>query len=154
MAFLKARDIIRGNAGRAYVTVNGQVEEAFYIKNIEATVEKQKSTIKVLNRSGSQHKATGWEGTGDMTIYYVTPVFRRMMLEYIKKGIDAYFDITVINEDANSSIGKQETILRDCNLDSVIMAKLDVDADELDEDVSFTFDDVDMPTSFGRPTLG
>ncbi|MFD2703817.1 phage tail tube protein [Paenibacillus shunpengii] len=152
--YLKAGDILSGNEGRAYTTINGQVEEAFYFRNVEAVAEKQKSAVKVLNRTGAQHKANGWEGTGSATIYYVTSVFRKMMLEYIKTGRDTYFDFTFINEGKGSTIGKQETILRDCNLDSVVLAKLDVDAEELDEDISFTFDDVDMPSLFVTPTLG
>lgn len=40
MSFLKAGDTISGQEGRAYATINGQVEEMFYIKTIEAKAEK------------------------------------------------------------------------------------------------------------------
>ena len=52
------------------------------------------------------------------------------------------------NDDPTSSIGKQTTILKGVNLDSIIIAKLDVDSETLDEDISFTYNDVDMPEEF------
>ncbi|OAB25897.1 phage portal protein [Paenibacillus macquariensis subsp. defensor] len=154
MSFLNAMDTISGQEGRAYATIGGQVEEMFYIKTLEATVEKQKTEVKTLGRRGTQHKANGWAGTGSMTIYYVTSRFRQLMLNYIKTGKDTYFDITIVNEDEGSSIGKQTVVLRGVNLDSVIMAKIDTESDVLEEDTDFTFDDVDILDQFGAPTLG
>lgn len=154
MAFLKAGDTISGQEGRAYATINGQVEEMFYVKTLEATVEKNKTDVKTLGKRGTQHKANGWTGTGSMTIYYVTSRFRQLMLDYIKTGKDTYFDITVVNEDEGSSIGKQTVVLRDVNLDSVIMAKVDTESEVLEEDTDFTFEDVDVLDQFVAPTLG
>ncbi len=72
MSYLKAQDTISGKEGKAVATIDGNVEDMFYIKKIEANVEKTKSEIKTLGRRGTQHKATGWSGTGSMTIllYY------------------------------------------------------------------------------------
>lgn len=154
MAFLKASDTISGQEGRAYATINGLVEEMFYIKTLEATAEKNKAEVKTLGRRGVQHKATGWSGSGSMTIYYVTSRFRQLMYDYISKGIDTYFDVTVTNEDPSSSIGSQTVTLKGVNLDSVIMASLDTESDALEEDVDFTFEDVDIGEAFKAPTLG
>lgn len=154
MGFLKAGDTISGQEARAYTIINGQVEEMFYAKNLEATAEKNKAEIKTLSKRGVQQKATGWTGTGSMTIYYATSKFRKMMLEYIKNGKDIYFDIQVINEDPTSTLGKQTTVLKNVNLDSVVMAQFDVDSDALEEDIDFTFDDVDILDEFNTPVLG
>jgi len=154
MSFLRASDTISGQEGRAYATINGQVEEMFYIKKLEGKVEKEKSEVKTLGRRGTQHKAKGWKGSGSMTIYYITSVFREMMLDYIKQGKDTYFDVQVINEDPSSTVGKQTVVLKGVNLDSVIMALLDTGSDALEEEVSFTFDDVDILDQFGKPVLG
>ncbi|MFB5267084.1 phage tail tube protein [Paenibacillus enshidis] len=151
MAFLKASDTISGQEGRAYATINGQVEEMFYVKTLEATVEKQKAEVKTLGRRGVQHKATGWSGSGSMTIFYMTTRFRQMMLDYMKTGVDQYFDIEVTNEDPTSSIGKQTVTLKGVNLDSVIMASLDTESDALEEEVSFTFEDVEIGNAFNAP---
>ncbi|WP_374713102.1 phage tail tube protein [Symbiobacterium terraclitae] len=150
MGFLHAPDVISGKEGRAYAVINGNVEELFYAKNIEARVEKTKSEIKALGRRATQHKTTGWTGTGTMTLYYVSPVFRRMMLEYARTGRDIYFTLQVINEDPASATGKQTAVLKEVNIDSVILAKVDIDADELDEEVPFTFSDFDLPDQFNE----
>ncbi|MCY9525478.1 phage tail tube protein [Paenibacillus larvae] len=153
MSWMKAADAISGQEGRAYATINGRVEEMFYVKSIEATVKKQKKEVRTLGKRGDQHKASGWNGEGKMTIYYVTTLFRQLMLDYIKNGKDIYFDIMITNDDPTSEIGAQTVTLKNVNLDEVIMAKLDVEGETLDEEVSFTFDDVDIIDSFKKPTL-
>ncbi|MFD0712847.1 phage tail tube protein [Paenibacillus sp. GCM10027626] len=156
MPFLKAKDTISGQEGRAYATINGQVEEMFYVKKLEAKVEKTKAEVKTLGRRGTQHKATGWNGTGTMTIYYVTSIYRQMMLDYINKGVDMYFDVTVVNEDPSSSVGSQTVKLTGVNLDSVIMASLDTESEAMEEEVAFTFEGVEIAANgkFKLPTLG
>ena len=89
-----------------------------------------------------------------MTIYGVTSTFKEMMLDYMKNGRDTFFDIQVTNDDATSSIGRQTTILRECNLDEVVMGQLKVEEDFLEEEVNFTFEDVDILEKFNAPKLG
>ncbi|WP_020620262.1 phage tail tube protein [Paenibacillus daejeonensis] len=151
MAFLKARDTITGQEGTAFASINGVVEEMFYIKKIEATAEKQKAEVKTLGRRGVQHKAIGWSGTGNMTVYYVTSKFRQMMHDYIKTGKDTYFDVMITNADPSSSVGRQSVTLKGVNLNSIIMALLDTDAETLEEEVEFTFEDVVITESFKAP---
>lgn len=153
MSYLKAGDIISGQEGKVTAKINGQVEVMAFVKNIEATMEKQKSEIKVLGHRGTQHKTTGWSGSGSMNIYYITPLFRDMALKYAKTGVDTDFEITIENDDPTSSVGKQTTVLYGCNIDSTILAKLDVDNTELDEDIDFTFGDFDILNKFGRPII-
>ncbi|MEG6521172.1 phage tail tube protein [Desulfotomaculum sp. 1211_IL3151] len=154
MGFFKANDAVSGQEGRAYATINGNVEEMFYVKTLEGKVEKQKSEMRALGRRGTQHKATGWSGSGSMTIYYATTLFRQMMLDYIKTGKDTYFDIQIVNEDPGSSIGRQTVVLKNVNLNSVILAKVDTENEFLDEEIDFTFEDIDILDSFSAPVLG
>lgn len=151
MAYLRAGDTISGQEGKATAVIDGNVQDLFFVKTVEATFEKNKSEVKTLGHRGVQHKGTGWSGSGSMTLYYVTSLFRKMALEYAKNGKDTYFDMTVVNEDPTSSIGKQTVVLYNCNIDSVILAKLDTDSDSLEEDLDFTFDDFDILDSFGNP---
>ncbi|CAH8772448.1 phage tail tube protein [Paenibacillus dendritiformis] len=148
MALLQAKDTISGREGRAFAQIDGKNEEMFYVKTLEAKIEKQKAEVKVLGSRSVQHKAAGWTGTGSMTIYYMTPLFRNMMLDYIKNGKDTNFIIQIINEDPMSSIGTQTVCLKNVNLNSVVMAKLDTESDVLEEEVEFTFDDVDILNEF------
>jgi len=146
---LNAPDTISGKAGRAYAKINGNNEELFYAKAVEATVEKAKSEVKAIGKRMTGHKTTGASGSGSMTLYYITPLFRQMVKKWKDTGIDEYFDMVIENDDQESSAGKQSTLLMFCNLDSVILAKLDGDSDDpLDEDVDFTFEDFDILTPF------
>lgn len=146
---LRSGDTISGKEGRAYAKVNGNNEELFFLKSIEATVEKAKSEIKALGRRMTGHKTTGESGTGSMTMYYMSPLFRSMLKQYHTTGQDLYFDVVIENADISSAAGTQTVLLQDCNLDSTIIAKLDADSDDpLDEDADFTFEDYDILTPF------
>lgn len=149
--FLKAGDTVSGQEGSAQANINGEVHDLFYAKAIEATAEKLKTEIKTLKKRGTQHKAAGWSGSGTLTLYYVTSLFRKLMIQYIKTGKDTYFDLIITNEDPTSTIGKQTVVLYNCNIDSTILAKLDVDSEALDEEIEFTFDDADLLDEFGNP---
>ena len=151
MKTLKASDIPAGSEATAYIEMNGKIEEFFYAKSIEATSEFNKAEVKVMGRRGVQNKPTGWTGTGSMTIYYITSIFRQMALKYAKEGILPAFKLVVTNEDKSTSIGKQTVVLYDCVLDSVNLIKFDVESDALDEDLDFTFSDFDILDSFGNP---
>lgn len=151
MKTLRASDIPAGSEAVAYLEIDGKVEEFFYAKSIEATAELNKSEVKVMGKRGVQNKATGWSGSGSMTIYYVTTMFRNMLLKYAKEGVLPAFKLVVTNEDKGTSIGKQTVVLYDCVIDSVNLVKFDVESDALDEDMDFTFSDFDILDSFGNP---
>lgn len=151
MRTLNAPDTISGKEGRAYAKINGNNEDLFMAKNIESTVEKAKSEIKAIGKRMTGHKTTGGNGTGSMTLYYLTPLFRDMIKQWKETGVDVYFDMVVENDDPESSAGKQSILLIGCNLDSTVLAKLDGDSDDpLDEDVDFTFEDFDILTPFTK----
>ena len=151
MAKLKSFDPISGKEGVAYAKINGNNEELFFAKTIEASVEKAKSEIKAIGRRMTGHKTTGMSGSGKMTLYYLTPLFRQMLKQYKDTGVDIYFDLVVENNEPSSSAGKQTTLLMDCNLDSVVLTKLDGDSDDpLEEDADFTFEDYDILQEFTK----
>lgn len=151
MAKLKSFDPISGKEGVAYAKINGNNEELFFAKTIEASVEKAKSEIKAIGRRMTGHKTTGMSGSGKMTLYYLTPLFRQMLKQYKDTGVDIYFDLVVENNDPSSSAGRQTTLLMDCNLDSVVLTKLDGDSDDpLEEDADFTFEDYDILQEFTK----
>lgn len=151
MKTLNAPDTISGKEGRAYAKINGNNEELFFAKSIEANVDKNKSEVKSIGKRMTGHKVTGLNGTGSMTLYYLTPLFRSMIADYKKTGVDLYFDMVIENEDPQSSAGKQSILLMGCNIDSTVLAKLDGDSDDpLEEDTDFTFEDFDILTPFNK----
>lgn len=88
-----------------------------------------------------------------MTVYYSTSKFRELMLKYIKEGKDTYFEIVIENKDPSSDIERQSVALKQVNIDNVTMAKLDINSTELDEEMTFTFNDIDILESF-KPVIG
>lgn len=149
--YLLARDVISGQEATAQAIIDGQIVELFMAKSIEATFTKRKSEVRTLGKRGTQNKTTGWTGTGTLTVYYVSSVFRKMALDYIKNGKDLYFTLVVVNRDPTSTIGTQTMALYNCNLDATTLAKFDTEADALDESMSFTFDDAEMLQGFTDP---
>ena len=147
-AYMKASDAISGKEGTLHATIDGKVIPVAECKSITAKITKNKTEFKALGYRGTQHKATGWSGSGTLTIHYASSRWAKMMIDYAKKGIDTYFKLQIINEDPTSSIGKQTVTLIDVNFDEAEIAKIDTDAEFLDETMNFTFSDVEMPDEF------
>ena len=133
---MKAKDSISGSMAELYVTIEGNRYNFAQAITFEANFEKSKTEVPVLGRTGS------------MTLHYNTSVMRELAYRYKETGEDVYFDMQCTNEDPTSSVGRQTVTLIDCNFDSLVLAKFDADADYLDEDVDFTFDDFEIPEKF------
>ena len=133
---------------RDSITIEGNRYNFMQAINLEVSVEKTKSEIPILGRTGKGNKTTGWKGSGSATFHYNTSIFRELLYRYKETGQDVYFDIQVTNEDPTSSVGRQTIVLKDCNVDGGILAKFDADAEYLDEDLDFTFEDWEMPEQF------
>jgi hypothetical protein len=152
--FLKAGDVISGREGTAFMTLDGRNVPMFWLKNIEAKVELVKTEVPVLGKRMNQQKVTGANGSGSMTIHKVTSEFAQIGINYLKTGTIPDITIKVTNDDPNSNVGRQSTLISDVVLDSIVIAKLDIESDTLDEDVDFTFSDADLLDKFVEPTLG
>lgn len=145
---MMAKDTISAGLAECFVTVGKRRYNFMQAINVEVKFEKTKAEVPILGKTGKGNKATGWKGTGSCTAHYNTSIFRQMMLDYKKTGQDTYFEMQITNEDPTSGSGRQTIILKDCNIDGGILAKFDADADYLDEDMDFTFEDFSMPESF------
>ena len=150
---LAALDTVRGALGKGYAKIGDSREELLYAKNIEANFEKQKSSFKALGTLQEKHRAGGWSGSGSMTIFYCTSIFRQMAHEYATTGVDTYFDLLLENDDEGSNVGKQVILLKNVNLDDITLFLVDVDAEFLEEDISFTFEGFEILQDFA-PVVG
>lgn len=148
--FMNAKDAITASLAECYVTIDGRRYNFMQAINLEAKMEKNKATLPILGKTGKANRSTGWSGSGSAKFYYNTSIFRQMLYEFKESGQDVYFDIQVTNEDPTSSVGRQTAILRDCNLDSSVLAKFDADGDYLSEEVNFTFEDFEFPEQFSE----
>lgn len=145
---MNAKDTVTASLAECFVTIEGTRYNFMHAINLEASIEKTKTEVPILGKTGKGNKSTGWKGTGSATFHYTSSMFRNLLVKFKETGEDVYFDIQVTNEDPTSSIGRQTVILKDVNLDGGILAKFDADGEYLDEDVDFTFEDFEMPEQF------
>jgi hypothetical protein len=145
---MNGKDAISASLAECYIMIDGNRYNFMQAINLEASIEKNKSEIPILGKTGKGNKATGWTGSGSATFHYNTSIFREMLLKFKNTGEDIYFDILVINNDPNSSAKSQAVLLKDCNIDGGILTKFDADAEYLDEDIDFTFEDFEIPEKF------
>jgi hypothetical protein len=145
---MNAKDTVSASLAECFITINGDRYNFMQAINLEASVEKTKSEIPILGKTGKGNKSTGWKGTGSATFHYNTSIFRKMLYEFKNSGKDIYFEIQVTNEDPTSSVGKQTVILKDCNIDGGLLTKFDADAEYLEEDLDFTFEDFEINHEF------
>ena len=148
---LKAMDVISGQEAVATMNVNGTVVDLFFAKSVEAAFNKEKIDVRTLGNRVKQKKTVGWEGTGSMTVYYCSSIFREIAVEYIKTGRDLYFDLVVTNNDKTSTVGSQTVALYDVNLDSTVLTKFDTESQVMDENMNFSFTGAEVLTSFEIP---
>lgn len=149
MNALKSKDIVAGGEGECFYTdESGRRYNFASAISINAKITKLKTKVPVLGQTAKVNKATGVEGTGTMKLHYNISFIRKKMIEYMKTGKDFYFDLQVTNNDKTTALGRQTTILQNCNIDEIAIALLDADAEYLSEDVPFTFDSAELPEEF------
>ena len=145
---MNGKETISASLAECFATIEGKRYNLMQAINLEAKLEKTKTEVPILGKTGKGNKATGWKGTGSATFHYNTSIFRELLYRFKETGEDTYFDIQVTNEDPTSAVGRQTVILKDCNIDGGVLAKFDADADYLDEDMDFTFEDFEIPEKF------
>lgn len=145
---MNARDAVSAALAECFVTIDGSRYNFMQAIGLEASVEKIKTEVPILGKTGMGNKAAGWKGTGSATFHYNTSIFRKLLYSYKDTGEDIYFDIQVSNEDPASAAGRQTVILKDCNINGGILAKFNADEEYLDEEMEFTFEDFEIPETF------
>lgn len=148
---VRVQDVLNGSAGEAYIQMGNRRRPFMELVEIEAKAEKNKTEVPILGKFAKPSKTTGVTLSGSATIHKMTSDFAQYMHDFIRTGQDIYFDITVTNNDPTSTLGIQRIILKNCNMDSAVIASLNADDEILDEDFDFTFDDYEIESSFTNP---
>ena len=147
-AIMNGKDAISGSLGKCFVTIGNNRYNFMQAISLEASMEKTKTEVPILGKTGKGNKATGWKGTGSAKFHFNTSIFRELLQNYAKTGEDMYFDIQIVNEDPTSSVGKQTIMLIGCTMDSGLIARIDADADYLEDEFDFTFEDWKLMDKF------
>ncbi|ABN53688.1 MAG TPA: phage portal protein [Hungateiclostridium thermocellum] len=150
--YVRLSDTISSKEGKAYITINGQNRELFEISSLTAQLELQVQSRQMLGHRMVQHKVVGAEGTGSMTMYFMNSDMLRLAIQYIKEGKYGGLKLQIKNEDAQSTIGKQEIVLLGVLLNTIPVAALDDQSDDpITVDTDFTFDDIEGLSFFDLP---
>jgi hypothetical protein len=141
-------DAISGKEGTVYVIAGERRVPMANVISCEADVEYNKAEVPVVGNRAMGYKDNGWSGTGTLTLYYNQSFLRDDLLDYIKNGNSHYYEIEVINDDKGSRAGRHMTVLKRVKFDSMRVAAMNIDEDSLQEELAFTFEDIEIPTRF------
>jgi len=147
---MNPKDTISGQLAECFITIDNERIYFMQAETVTAKINKQKADISIMGKTCKGKKTTGWSGTGTAKFFYGFPIFRDMIKKYKDTGKDIYFDMQITNEDPTSDVGRQTIILKNCNLDGITLAQFDVNADVLEEEADFTFEDFEIPEKFAR----
>lgn len=150
--YVRLSDTISSKEGKAYITIDGRNRELFEISSLNAQLELNVQSRQMLGHRMVQHKVIGAEGTGSMTMYFMNSEMLKLAIQYIKKGKYGGLKLQIKNEDAQSTIGKQEVVLLGVLLSTIPVATLDDQSDDpITIDTDFTFDDIEGLSFFDLP---
>lgn len=150
--YTRLADTISSKEGKAYITINGENRELFEISKLTAQLELNIQSRNMLGHRMTQHKVTGAEGTGSMTMYFMNSDMLKLAIQYIKKGKYGGLKLQVRNEDEQSTIGAQEVVLLNVLLKTIPITTLDDQSDDpITIDTDFTFDDIEGLSYFDLP---
>lgn len=150
--YTRLTDTISSKEGKAYITINGSNRELFEISSLTAQLELNVQSRRMLGHRMTQHKVTGAEGTGSMTMYFMNSDMLKLALAYLKNGSYGGIKLQIKNEDEQSTIGTQEIVLLNVILNTIPVATLDDQSDDpITIDTDFTFDDIEGLSYFDLP---
>lgn len=145
---MEGRDAISGSLAECYVDFGNETYNMMNMTKFESKWTPNITEVSILGKVGKAHKPAGATGTFTGTAHFNTSVIRKLMHEYHKTGYMPACRIRVVNEDPTSAAGSQTIIHTGCYFSDTTLAKFDTASDYLEEDVSGTFDDWDMPEEF------
>lgn len=150
--FTRLADTISSHEGKAFITIDGSNRELFEVSSLKAQMDMIVAAKRMLGNRMTQHKVTGAEGTGSMTMYFMNSQVLKQAIAYLKSGSYKPLTLQVYNEDAQSTIGKQEVVMTGVILATIPVAALDDGSDDpITFDTDFTYDGIESLESFGLP---
>ena len=101
---MKANEVINGTWGEVWIN-DDLVDE---ISAFQAKIEFNKEDIDVCGEMMTQHKITGYSGTGSMTLKKVNSRMIKILSDFVKDGTEP--DVTIVGKLADPANGGSERI--------------------------------------------
>ena len=146
---IDARNVPNGALGYIYFYFSdGNKQNGMYVTKTEFKDKKNKTAIGALGTGARLHKTTSTEGTFSIEGYDITNVWVELEAKFRHEGIDEYFNITVIEWDPTTALGKKITNYYNCNVDEVTLSSQDVDDAIKKTSFGGTFEDYEVIESY------
>lgn len=145
---MKAMDAISGAEAECFITINGRRYNFMQLYKFDADLEVSITEVPIRGRRMQAHKPGKMKGSWKGTAHYNQSVMRELLLAYKTTGVMPYFEIQVGNEDPASAAGRQTVLLKECLSEGGTLAKFDEGEELLEEELSGTFDDFEIPEKF------
>ena len=68
----------------------------------------------------------------------------------MKNGVDTYFELLLTNEDPTGDAGRQTVLLKEVNIEEMLIGKIDVEEAAMEEEMKFTFGGVELLDKFNQ----
>lgn len=150
--YVRLADTISSKEGKAFITINGKTRELFEISSLKAQLDLVVQSRNMLGHRMTQHKVTGAEGTGSMTMYFMNSDMLNQAITYLQKGAYVGLTLQVTNEDSQSTVGKQVVRLQNVIVKTIPVTTIDDQSeDPITVDADFTFDAIEGITYFNLP---
>lgn len=149
--YTELRDTISSSEGKVFITIDGQNRELFEVQNARAQLDIIVIERRMRGKRMTQHKVVGVTGTGSATLYFMNSEMLNRTIQYIKSGVFARNKLQMINEDPQSTVGKQDVVLSNVIFATIPVAAIEESDDPITFDSDFTFDDIDNLESFQLP---
>lgn len=141
----RTQDIPSGGDGKAYFTLNGSRQDAFWIAKISGKVEPIVENKKPLGATMQQQAVRGLKGTGDMSYYNTTKEFIKAWRDYKNGGSVPEIELQYYSDSGTDVYDRVEVVMTGVIPASVPFGSLDDSSNDAQKmDTSFTFDDFDL----------
>ena len=68
---MNAKDAVSASLAECFVTMEGNRYNFMQAINLEAKIDKSKTQVPILGKTGKGNKSTGWTGSGSATFQYL-----------------------------------------------------------------------------------
>lgn len=151
--YTELKDTQSPQEGKAVVTIGGRNRELFELSNMRAQLDQTVIGKRMMGNKMIQHKRGGVEGTGSATLYFMNSEMLNATIAYLSSGKHEPITVQGYNEDAQSSIGRQEVVLYNVIFKTIPVFAVDDSSDDpITFDSDFTFDKVVPLSSFATPS--
>lgn len=143
-----SEDTISGKEGKAYAIIDNQYQQILGLRKYECKAQIQKSDVSQVGTPIEQKKLKGIQWNVSLDYYYGTPLWTKIIMQYKRTGIFPDIKIVSINNDAQSSYGNQEVMIKGFLPDEVLISSLDESSAALEATMGGSASDCDTIHEF------